>query len=165
MTAPRTPGAAVSVNSQIAPRDLTGRRPRLGRMSPRIAFLPLALVVAIAGCGGSSSSTTGTNAASSTTGTNAGRAGGIFQNAKVRACLQKQGVTLPNRRQGGGRPPQGSNGAPPTGGGEGFGGGQNSARFAKLRKAMQACGVTPPAGGPGQGAPPAQGATGSTGAS
>ncbi|MDX6640083.1 MAG: hypothetical protein QOF12_1094 [Solirubrobacteraceae bacterium] len=155
----------VSVNSQIALRDLTGRRRTLRRMSPRIAFLPLALVVAIAGCGGSSSSNTGTNAASSTTGTNAGRAGGIFQNAQVRACLQKQGVTLPNRRQGGGRPPQGGNGTPPNGGGgQGFGGGQSSARFAKLRKAMQACGVTPPAGGPGQGAPPAQG-TGSTGTS
>lgn len=156
---------AVSVNSQIAPRDLTDRPPTLRRMSPRIALLPLALVAAIAGCGGSSSSNSGTNAASSTTSANAGRAGGLFQNAKVRACLQKQGVTLPNRRQGGGRPPQGANGAPPNGSGQGFRGGQNSARFAQLRKAMQACGVTPPAGGPGQGAPPAQGSTGSTGTS
>jgi hypothetical protein len=72
----------------------------------------------------------------------------------VRACLQKQGVTLPNRQPGQAGGPGG--GQPPAGatGGQGQGG-QQSARFQKLRAALQKCGVKmPQGGGPGGGQAP-----------
>jgi hypothetical protein len=98
-----------------------------------MAMLAVA-VLGVSACGSSS------NAAQTTTnGSQAGggRRAGFFQSPTVRACLQKQGVTLPNRRPGAGRsfgngrrPPR----RPPQGQ-------RNSARFQKLRAALQKCGV------------------------
>ncbi|HKE79920.1 MAG TPA: hypothetical protein VKB54_11450 [Solirubrobacteraceae bacterium] len=60
----------------------------------------------------------------------------------MRACLQKQGVTFPNRPRSNGQPP--SNGQRPNRDR------RNSAQFEKLRAALQKCGVT----FPNRGAPP-----------
>jgi hypothetical protein len=67
-----------------------------------IALLLLLCVLALAACGGSStsSSTTSSTAASAAT-----PAGGAGRFAAVRECLQKNGITLPPRPSGQGRPP------------------------------------------------------------
>jgi hypothetical protein len=126
------------------------------------------VALAVSACGSSSSanSGTGSGSGSSTRGQNP------LASAKVQACLKKQGVTLPNRGQGGppsgatgGQPPQGG---PPSGatGGQGPGGGAppggaNSAQFQKLQKALKACGVTMPQGGPQGGQAPSETGTNS----
>ncbi len=97
-------------------------------------------------CGGDSPSTT-SQAAQQQPG-NGGR--GFLQDPKVRACLQKQGVTLPAlRRPPNGQPPSGQppNGQPPNGQRPN----RDSAQIEKLRKALRKCGVTL---GNGNGAPP-----------
>ncbi|HZV74444.1 MAG TPA: hypothetical protein VFF79_12070 [Conexibacter sp.] len=102
----------------------------------------LLLAAALAACGSSSS---GAGTGASTTATTAN---GRPDFAKLRACLQQQGVTLPRRPAGAGRtrtqPPGGqppANGGPPRGGGL-FGGGSrlSGAERARLRQAMQKCG-------------------------
>jgi hypothetical protein len=92
--------------------------------------------------------------------------GGPFASlsATARACVAKQGVTLPSGQRpgnGNGQPPNGQppNGQPPAG----AAGGANSDRFTKLRAALKKCGVNlpnrPPGGGPPQGAPAGTGTT------
>lgn len=92
--------------------------------------------------------------------------GGLAADPQVRACLSKQGVTLPARggrggRPPGGRPPAGTNARPPTGtttqprrGGPG----RDPAQRAKLQAALKACGVAPTdrRGPPTAGATPTQ---------
>jgi hypothetical protein len=110
-------------------------------------FAVLALFVAACG-GGGSSSTSSTNAGDRPRG---GGFGLAAQSAEVRACLKKQGITLPNRPRGQGPP----NGQPPPNGGQPPNGGPGSAQFTKLRAALQKCGVNLP-DRPGGGAPPGQ---------
>jgi hypothetical protein len=136
----------------------------------------LTALLALAACGGGSKTTsTPTTAAAA----QRGRGGfGFAQDPKVRACLQKQGVTLPTGGAGrggprNGRPPGGAGGrrfnggTGPTGAGgpagatgptgpagpNGRGGGlrRDPAQFAKLQAAMKACGVQVPARRPGTG--------------
>jgi hypothetical protein len=146
-----------------------------------IALLTALLTLAACGGGSKSTGTTGTTgttasaAAAAQRGT--GRRGGFgfAQDPKVRACLQKQGVTLPARGAGRGGPrngtlPGGANGRPPdtrtgptgaagasgptvTTGSNGRPGGfrRDPAQFAKLQAAMKACGVQMPARRPGSG--------------
>ncbi|HXE44553.1 MAG TPA: hypothetical protein VN635_05085 [Conexibacter sp.] len=108
------------------------------------AALLLALAALLAACGSSSSGGSGSPSAASTTASATGPAGrpGF---ARLRACLQQQGVTLPRPRAGApGR-------ARPNGGGPGFGFGfrraggffarLSSAERARLRAAMQKCGA------------------------
>lgn len=109
------------------------------------ALLSAALV---AGCGSGSASTS----------TNQRSGGGPFGDPQVQACLEKQGVSVPRAPSGAGAgqpgpPPTGTTGAPPAGRRPrgGFPGG-NPAQFAKLRAALQKCGVQ--LGQPGQGGPP-----------
>jgi hypothetical protein len=147
--------------------------PRAGR---RIACAcALLAALSLAACGGDSSSSSGTNASAGTQqGQSGGRRGFFGLDAKTRACLQKQGVTLPTgRRPQNGQPPNGQappdGQAPPSGqsGSGQSGSGQrpnrprfnrNSAQFQKLRAALQKCGVNFPNGGGGNGgAPPNQG--------
>ena len=98
-----------------------------------------AIAAVVAGCGSGSSG-------SSSAAPSAQRGPGAFaRDPKVAACLKKQGVTLPNRQS---RPP-GSGQRPNAAG---------SARFQKLRAALQKCGVTPPRAGQG-GPPPATAAS------
>jgi hypothetical protein len=93
-------------------------------------LLPALLIVGLAGCGGGGSSAATTQQQQ--------RRGFVFNNPKVAACLEQQGVQVPSRPRGQfRRPPAGQ--APrrrPPGG---------SARFQKLRRALAKCGVNPPA--------------------
>jgi hypothetical protein len=117
----------------------------------------LILALGLTACGGDSSS-------SSTAGQAQQQGGGprgFFQlDAKTRACLKQQGVTLPTGQR---QPPNGQappNGQPPNGQRRN----RNRGDFEKLRAALQKCGVTFPNRGNGGGAPPDQG-TSSTSAS
>jgi hypothetical protein len=117
-----------------------------------------AATVALGACGSSSGSSP--SASSSAQQPQQGqRQGGPFASlsASARACVEKQGVTLPaGGRPGNGQPPNGQpgNGQPPAGAGQRP---ANSDRFAKMRAALKKCGVNlpnrPPGGGPPQGAP------------
>lgn len=111
----------------------------------------LALVIAcaaLAGCG--SSTTTTSNAAATVPAGTSGATGpggaGSGRFAALRACLAKQGITLPQRPAGTRPPGAGGGGRGFFGGGAGsgatgprgaFGGGANSA---KLQAALQKCG-------------------------
>jgi hypothetical protein len=134
----------------------------LSRRSAGLAAAAAILSLAVSACGSSSSASSGQS----------GSSGGGIQSAlsskTVQACLKKQGVTLPNRGQG--RPPGGATGqgGPPPNGGQppsaatgGQGPGRNSAQFQKLQKALKACGVTLPQGGP-QGGQAPSGTTGTS---
>ncbi len=130
------------------------------------AAVALALLVTLSACGDDGGSSSNP---APTAGPGAGR-GFIAQDPKVRACLQKQGVTLPDRSAAGrrfrGGPPTGTNAQPPTGTNgqrppraRGRPGGfrRDPAQFAKLQAALKKCGVTAPArgqGGPRQQAAP-----------
>ncbi|HVP02674.1 MAG TPA: hypothetical protein VMT10_08900 [Solirubrobacteraceae bacterium] len=131
-----------------------------------------ALVLGLTACGGSSGQNATASADPGIAQGGGARQGGpaMFANAKVRACLRKQGVAFPGRPSGGqgGQPPSGQTGTAPQGtppgapqGGQppsGIGSGgtpANSAQFKKLQAALKACGVTmpsgPPSGGSGYG--------------
>jgi hypothetical protein len=114
-----------------------------------------ATTVALGACGSSS----GTSTTSAQQPQQQRQGGGPFASlsASARACVEKQGVTLPTGRgPGNGQPPNGQpgNGQPPTGSGQRP---ANSDRFVKMRAALKKCGVNlpnrPPGGGPPQGAP------------
>ncbi len=122
------------------------RRPRRLRLVLGLVAV-LASALLLAACGSSSSSSSSTTASTSTgTSTTGGRAGGFRQSARTIACLRAQGVTLPQRRPGQGRPTgTGTNGAPPAGAGRGFfggGRGQSSAQRTRMQAAFRRCGVT-----------------------
>jgi hypothetical protein len=109
-----------------------------------------AAALVLASCGGSSPSATTAAAARPAEGP-----GGFALTSQQRACLKREGVTLPTRPSGnrrppaGGAPPQGY-GPPPDGAGppqDGSGapparGGDDSSHFGRLRAAMQKCGIT-----------------------
>lgn len=132
----------------------------------------LALVLVLAACGDDSGS-----ASKAASAQRPGPGRGLFaQTPEVRACLQKQGITLPDgagrrfrdgagprpgaapptgtstvpRSGAAGAPPTGTNAVPPAGAGgrPGFAR-RDPAQLAKLRAAMRKCGVTSPAGGQG----------------
>jgi hypothetical protein len=137
-----------------------------------VATVLVATALVLAACGGASGSPSNAAFAGQRS-----RRGFVAQTPKVRACLQKQGVTLPRgggrfRGNGGpppagtstlprtgtnaqppsgaGGPPPGAGGPPPGAGGPRRGGARRDpAQFAKLRAALKKCGVTPPARGPG----------------
>lgn len=131
------------------------RRPLLGLL----AVLALLAAIAVAGCGGSSgdSTTSADTAASSAGGAETGAAnsgggppGGFEIDEEAQACLEEQGVDLPEMGAGG--PPAGGappNGEPPQGGPpEGFEGGE------EMQKAFEECGIEAPRGGGSGGVPP-----------
>lgn len=76
------------------------------RIKPAAIALLLVLALLVLGaCGGSSTSNTVATAATSTPGAGPGGRGARF--AAVRECLKKNGITLPTRTPGQGRPPGG----------------------------------------------------------
>lgn len=113
-----------------------------------VAALLLALAIPLAACGSSSSGSSGggSTSAASTTASATGPAGGRAGFARLRSCLQQQGVTLP-------RPPAGAQGRTQTqpngGGGPGFGFRRGGGFFSRLpiaermrlQAAMQKCGA------------------------
>lgn len=114
-----------------------------------ILALAIAMALVVGGCGGSSSSSGSSSEetdASSTSAAGAGaqQPGGFELSEEAQACLEESGVELPEVGQGGG-PPAGAEGGEPP---QGLGGDQ-----AKLKQALQDCGVEIPAGqGPAGGA-------------
>lgn len=126
-----------------------------------VAFLATGLTA----CGGGSGSSPSSNA--NAAGQQQRRGPGFFNvSAKVRACLKKQGVTLPTggrrfNRPPNGQPPAGTNAQPPSGGAPQGAGRGNSAQFQKLRQALAKCGAQLPQGGApnGNGGPPPTGTT------
>jgi hypothetical protein len=119
-------------------------RTDLTNAARRSCAVAILAAVAAAGCG--SSNGAGTTGAQSS-------ARGLARDPKVTACLKKQGVSLP-QRPGGRSPSAGgttttfTRPARPRG---------NPERFRKLRAALAKCGVTPPQGRPGGGAPASDG--------
>jgi hypothetical protein len=101
--------------------------------APATAVLVLLLAcLGLAACGGSSSSSsTGTTAAATGTGAKGANAGRF---TAVRECLQKQGITLPQRTPGQKRPGGGAGGF--LGGGAGTGGAAGSAGGPQLPKGV-----------------------------
>ena len=97
-----------------------------------------ALLVGCGGSGGSSSSEEGSTASAGQT----GGPGGFELSDETRACLQEQGVELPEPGQGGppgGAPPEGGT---PEGPPQGIKGG------AKMKEALEECGAELPQGTP-----------------
>jgi hypothetical protein len=123
-----------------------------------------AATVALGACGSSSNASTSSAQPAQQQGRQQG--GGPFASlsASARACVAKQGVTLPTGRGPGngqapnGQPPNGQapNGQPPAGA---AGRPANSDRFAKMRAALKKCGVNLPSRPPGGGAPAGTGTT------
>jgi hypothetical protein len=117
-----------------------------------VAMLVIAGAITLAACGGSSSSSTASSAKAT-----AQNAGGQSRIASLRACLQKQGITLPSAPSGAGGQPGAApgNGTPPAGGATPPEGGSQS----KVQEAIKKCG-----GGsfPGGGRPGFNGAAAQT---
>jgi hypothetical protein len=117
-------------------------------IAPAMALIVALLCLGLAACGGSSSTTTSTTANAANTSSTAHGAtangatanGGRGRFANIRACLQRNGITLPAPTPGAGGPR-----VPGGPGGPGFqGGGErklpNGVTRAQLQAAMQKCG-------------------------
>jgi hypothetical protein len=115
-----------------------------GRMSRTLTVLstfalPACAAVALAACGGSSSSGAATNASGATNGAS-GETNSTASAQKFQQCLKDNGITLPNRARGnGGGPPSTT---APGGAPRRPGGGPGGA----FGKAIQACGKYRPQG-------------------
>jgi hypothetical protein len=130
-----------------------------GRSAAGVLLILLLACLGLAACGGSSSTTstganaaaTGTTTGTSSTGTSSAgtsstgtgattpRGGGSARFTAIRECLQKNGVTLPQRTPGSGRP---AGGAGFLGGGTGAGGRQlpKGVTRAQYEAALKKCG-------------------------
>ena len=112
-------------------------RPPRRRLRPLLAALMVALAaIALAACGSSGGSTTTTNSASTTK----SGAPGTNRFASLRACLAKEGITLPSR-------PTGSTGSTGTTGSGGFPGARRGGfklpegvSRTKFQEALKKCG-------------------------
>jgi hypothetical protein len=87
------------------------------RLKPAAATVLVVLLAGLllAACGGSSKSSSSTAAATSAAASNTPAAAGSRFGA-LRSCLQKNGITLPNRTPGGSAAPGAGSGVPGTGG-------------------------------------------------
>jgi hypothetical protein len=117
--------------------QINSNRPRLVAVS---AILVLLAGLLLAACGGSSSNGSSSTSAAKTVGAAGGRFGA--RGAALRTCLQKNGITLPQRKKGSQR------GAPGAGGPFGAGGTgagtapklPNGVTRAQLQGALRKCG-------------------------
>jgi hypothetical protein len=122
-------------------------------MKTAAATLAVLATAALAACGGGGG---GSDQASTSTSSDQGPTR-ITLTDEQRACLEKNGASIPSGPPAGGTttqtgPPPGASGAPPAGGSQTFQRG-NPQDFAKMQKAAKKCGVDLPQGGPG-GDPP-----------
>lgn len=115
------------------------------RTSALAAPLILALAcLALAACGSSSSTTTAASVSPTAAGSTGAGGAGSARFAAIRACLAKAGITLPQRPAGAPRTPGAGGG---FFGGGGAGGAFGGANAAKVRAALQACGIRAFGGG------------------
>jgi hypothetical protein len=122
--------------------DINRRKPAVAAAAASILLLAC---LSLAACGGSSGSTSSTSASASTTTTGAGSAKGPNSGrfAAMRECLQKNGITLPQRTPGQKRPPGGAGGLLGGGGGTGGAGGPQLPKGvtrAQYEAALKKCG-------------------------
>lgn len=140
------------------------------RAVPIVLLAALLAAGALAACGGSKNKTAAVPAAATQSADGFGGPGGgpggfgergLFNDPKVKQCLDAAGIVLPTPTFTGTRPsfspgerPSFSPGARPSftrsPGAGGFGGrfgGQNSVEFQKIQQALQACGITLPTRG------------------
>ncbi len=119
------------------------------RLAPLLFVAALLAAVTLAACGSSSSGSTKTASSASSTPNGAGAAGGNSKVASLRACLAKQGITLPKRPAGAGPGP--GNGLPGSGlpgggapgaGAPGGGAPPSGVNREKLQAAIKKCGGT-----------------------
>jgi hypothetical protein len=108
------------------PIDSQRRRPRATILT--VLVIAIAACLGLAACGGSSSSTSSSKTASTSSTTNRP---GASRFTALRACLQKNGINLP-QRPAGQRPPNGSHGPGGPGGLLGGGSGAGSRNGPKL---------------------------------
>jgi hypothetical protein len=120
--------------------------PHIGskRLKPAAATVLLVLLAGLllAACGGSSKSSSSTAATTSAAAGNA-RAGAGARFGALRSCLQKNGITLPNRTPGGSGAPGSAPGVPGAGGGFVPGSGPQLPKGvtrAQLQAAVRKCG-------------------------
>ncbi len=110
-------------------------------MVPATALLALLACLGLAACGGSSSTSTSTTNAANTSTTAHGGAGRF---AAMRECLQRNGITLPQRTPGQSAPGGGPGGAGGGPGGPGFLGGErklpNGVTREQFQAALKKCG-------------------------
>jgi hypothetical protein len=129
-----------------------------GTKMKRISIAMLALIVGalvLAGCGGSSSSSStagGATESNTTVGSSGEAKGGMFNiSEEAKACLEEKGLELPGFKGGEGGPPGGGEGGMPKRGEGGPPGGFGGERSEEMKKAFEECGVEAPEfkGGPG----------------
>ncbi len=113
------------------------------RSSALATPLILALAcLALAACGSSTTtSTTAASASGAAAGTTGPGGAGSARFAAIRACLAKAGITLPQRPAGAPRTPGAGGGFFGGGGGAGGAGAFGGANSAKVRAALQSCGI------------------------
>ncbi|MHB8532367.1 MAG: hypothetical protein ACYDC2_06575 [Solirubrobacteraceae bacterium] len=127
------------------PLDRSTARTRLG---PLLLVAGLLAVAALSACGSSSSGSTAAASSKSSTQSGATSAGARPKLASLRACLAKQGVTLPKRPAGAGPGSGPPTSGPPTSGQPGSGAPFGGVNREKLQAAIKKCGGT---GFPGRG--------------
>jgi hypothetical protein len=120
------------------------RRPRRAPVVWLTGALVIVAVVLLVGCGGSGGDSSTEESSTASSGQAGGPGGFAEISDKTRACLEEQGVELPDPSQGppGGAPPEGG---PPEGGrpaGVGEGG-------EEMKEALEECGAELPQGKPG----------------
>lgn len=122
------------------------RKPRRALVAWLMGALVIMTAVLLAGCGGSSDDSSTEESSTASSGQAGGPGGFAEISDETRACLEEQGVELPDSSQGppGGAPPEGG---PPEGPPAGFGEGGE-----EMKEALEECGAELPEGRPG--APP-----------
>jgi hypothetical protein len=120
------------------------RKPRRAPVAWSMGALVVFVAALLVGCGGSSGDSSTEESSTASSG-QAGGPAGFELSDETRACLEEQGVELPDPGEGppgGGAPPEGGPpaGGPPAGFGEGG---------EEMREALEECGAELPQGKPG----------------
>lgn len=117
------------------------RKPRRAPVAWIMGALMVLAAVLLVGCGGSSGDSSSEESSTASSG-QAGGPAGFELSDETRACLEEQGVELPEPGEGppGGAPPEGGPAeGPPAGFGEGGG---------EMKEALEECGANLPQGKP-----------------
>ena len=122
------------------------RKPAVSAAAVLVLLLACLGLAACGSSSGSSSSTTSASApATTTTGATGAKGPNADRFAAIRECLQKNGITLPQRTPGQRRPPGGAGGFLGGGGGARFKSPAFQAALVKFASCMRANGINMPA--------------------